>query len=844
MGIGRVYPAGRRAARWQLMIQISAVALALGWSGAAMAQAVEATAAPDQQDASENSTDEIVVTAQFREQKLQDTPLAITAFTGATLEARSQTNIAEVAAQAPSVVLKPTNAAYGPSMTASIRGLGQIDFNPALEPGVGLYIDDVYYPRLTGANLDLLDVERVEILRGPQGTLTGRNSEGGAIKFVSKRPNGEGDGYVAATYGSRNRISLRGSADLKLAEGLFARISGTFADQEGYVSQIDYGCVHPGQGIAATRPAGDCTKSKFGDVGYKALRAIVRYNPSDTIDWMVSGDYMHDQRHAPAEILLFGNSASANVAPAPGVPFDSRFLCGKFCNYAANGQPAGSFSPSGLPLSAFPIDNRSDYKGYGFSSNLTIRPTDALSITSVTAYRKFNSAWSNDPDLSPANFQASRNTLDGEFFSQELRGNVELSSSVEATVGGYYSWERTMTGGALDARYLPPFPLQFTFRDPVTVRSKATFGTVIIKPVAGLTFTGGLRYTRESKSYTYYRYNFDGVTINPFTDSVGAVYGAGYRGPDTLNRFGPPGTTTDIVTSLTGSTSRFRKGRVDYRASVDYRFSPEVLIYATFSTGFKGGGVNPRPFNAAQAVPFGPEVITAYEIGAKTDLFNRKLRLNVAAYLNRLKGAQLTLSTCPQYGPGPCALPANAGNAEVKGVEAEIAFRPIDGLQIDASGSLLDWNWKCVNPQVLGLASTGQCDTAPALVDRLAVPPRGTFKSQWSLGAQYEFDLGSAGSLTPRIDLNHQGRMVIGTIVPVANSPQATFGSVPAYTLANARLTWRNASSDIDISLEVSNLFDKYYFLNKFDFTSAPTGPITGLVGRPREWAISVRKKF
>ena len=126
---------------------------------------------------------EIVVTAQFREQRLQDTPLAITAVNSAMLEARSQTNIAEVAAQAPSVSLKPQGAAFGPSLAASIRGVGQYDFNPALEPGVGLYVDDVYYATLTGAIFDLLDLDRVEILRGPQGTLAGKNSIGGAVKL-------------------------------------------------------------------------------------------------------------------------------------------------------------------------------------------------------------------------------------------------------------------------------------------------------------------------------------------------------------------------------------------------------------------------------------------------------------------------------------------------------------------------------------------------------------------------------------------------------------------------------------------------------------------------------------
>ncbi len=181
-----------------LACEVTALAL-LGMAGGALA------AEPADSD---NALEEIVVTAQFREQSVQDTPLSITAISGDLLEARSQTSIAEVANQAPNVTLKPQGAAFGPAMGASIRGVGQFDFNPALEPGVGLYVDDVYYATLTGSILDLLDLERVEILRGPQGTLAGNNSIGGAVKLYSRRPTGDG-GSISATYGSRNRVELR-----------------------------------------------------------------------------------------------------------------------------------------------------------------------------------------------------------------------------------------------------------------------------------------------------------------------------------------------------------------------------------------------------------------------------------------------------------------------------------------------------------------------------------------------------------------------------------------------------------------------------------------------------------
>lgn len=790
---------------------------------------------------------EIVVTAQFREQKLQDTPISITAIDSAALEARSQNNLAEIANQAPSVVLRPTTAAFGPSITATIRGLGQIDFNPALEPGVGLYIDDVYYPRLTGANFDLLDVARVEILRGPQGTLTGRNSEGGAIKFVSRRPTGDGSGFISATYGIRNRINLRGSVDFKLAKNVFGRLSGTFADQKGYVKNIDYGCDVPASGVPPVAGGSNCVVSDHGDVGYKALRGILRYNPSDRLDLMVSGDYIRDNRNNSAEVLLFADNTNPNVRTANGLPLDSRFICGRFCNYATTGSSparfvAGAIPPiNGLPLAANRSNGKTDYEGWGTAINADIGLSDSLKLQSITAYRAFNTGFSNDADLSPANAGFGMSQLDSWFVSQELRLNAKLGEFADLTVGGYLSDEKTTYYTLQDIRYvavatpvgpLPVFPLQFIGNDPVRTKSKAVFATAIIRPVDNFTLTLGGRYTHESKAYTFYRYSLDGTTINPFLDPVGAANGAGYSGSN--------------GTALTGRTGQYSGNRFDYRVSVDYRFSPEVLAYATISTGFKGGGIAPRPYNAAQAVPFGPEKLTAFEVGLKTDLFDRRVRFNASAYLNKFKGAQLTLLSCPQFGgPGPCAVPQNAGDADVKGIEFELFARPVEGLQIDASASFLDWKWKCVVPAVVNpVGATSGCASDPALVSQLVSPPRGVSKTQWSAGIQYEIGLRSAGSLTPRFDISHQGAIPGTATVSPAGSPSDLYATAEGYSLSNARLTWRNEARDLEISAEVTNLFDKYYFLSKFDLTGAGAGVISGMPGRPREWAVTVKKTF
>jgi len=261
---------------------LTAMVAALAFPSAAMAQ--DAPPADTAQAASTAGTgsdapdeNEIVVTAQFREQRLQDTPIAITAVNAAMIEARGYRNIASIAAQAPNVSLTPQPQNGGTGLIAYIRGVGQTDFNFALEPGVGLYVDDVYLPTLTGSLLDLLDLDRVEILRGPQGTLSGRNSIGGAIKLFSKKAEGHG-GNLSLTYGSYDRVDVRASGDFTLVDDkLFVRVAGVSKNRDGYVDRIDYGCSHPGSGVPTLRLSQGC---KLGTLNSLALKGYVRANRS------------------------------------------------------------------------------------------------------------------------------------------------------------------------------------------------------------------------------------------------------------------------------------------------------------------------------------------------------------------------------------------------------------------------------------------------------------------------------------------------------------------------------------------------------------------------------------
>src|SRR3984957_5276575 len=281
-----------------------------------------AQTAPTQSTTASTGSDqlqEVVVTAQFRNESVQATPLAITAINAQMLEDRNQTHLSQIAAQVPSTTLLPAESAFGPSMTASIRGIGQYDFDPALEPVVGIYVDDVYYATLTGSLLDLLDLDRVEVLRGPQGTLEGMNSIGGAIKLFSKKPDGNDTSSVSLLYGSRNHT-----------EG-----GGGYNPQGGCLNGFGFGCANPSFTATATNGvtgtysvapnaflthSGSCLIGQEGGTNYGAARLSMRWTPNDRVEVNVSGDVTQQDQENSATTLLYGNlsgNASYNQITIP-----------------------------------------------------------------------------------------------------------------------------------------------------------------------------------------------------------------------------------------------------------------------------------------------------------------------------------------------------------------------------------------------------------------------------------------------------------------------------------------------------------------------------------------------
>jgi len=819
---------------WQVIAAVSA----------AVAASANAIAAEQGADVLE----EIVVTAQFREQNLQDTPIAITAVNAEMLEARGQTNIAQVAAQAPNVSLRPQPQNGGSGLIAFIRGVGQTDFNYAVDPGVGVYIDDVYIPTLSSSLLELIDLDRIEILRGPQGTLAGKNSIGGAIKLFTQKPKGDDSGSLRVSYGSYNAINLRGMTDLKISDTLALRVSGMSRGMDGYVAMLDYGQTHPNSNVRQnnTRGNGNADFGTMGGQGILAGRAALRWTPTDNFEANFSVDYTRERSEAIPTVLIAGGSSAAPFNPnsigasnSSGTPL----LVGKdgqavnmSCAFVPYGQYScdtgrnlrgwnpkfvsySNFLDGTAPIGYAPFKPyfaipKTDFNGLGYQLSANYKINDNMELVYIGAYREYNSKFGQDQDASPIPLSQLDNELNHHAFTSELRLNMKSEGGfAEGTVGAFYLDQKGIYTARVDLNYVNPVIDFLHGPDTTPSTTKAVFATATIHPTDALSFTGGLRYTKDEKDYTYYRSNPDGTVPNPATCS-------------------PPFFFTNpncLLAGIYNITGRFAGDRTDWRVVADYKFTDDFLAYASVSTGFKGGGVNPRPFFVTQRLPFKPETLTTYEAGFKSDLLDGHMRVNGAVFLNKYKDIQLSKQVCPESAPfpaQPCLRPDNIGASDVKGAELEVSLFPADGFTIDGSLSVLDF--KYTSPTTAGglLVNTGiEADNITPYTPELA----------YSVGAQYDHSLES-GNLSFRLDGNYQGKVF-------TNGENTEFGKVDGRFLANARITYSREDT-WKVALEVQNLFDKYYFMSKSDVSAGQIGVVTGVPGLPRTFAVSVERKF
>jgi iron complex outermembrane receptor protein len=348
--------------------------------------------------------------------------------------------------------------------------------------------------------------------------------------------------------------------------------------------------------------------------------------------------------------------------------------------------------------------------------------------------------------------------------------------------------------------------------------------------------TAGIRHSWDKKDYVFYRHNPDGSTIE---GPCNFFLGAATAGPTGIGN-----QPNCLLFGLNASPASFSSKRFDWRIAADYRFSPEVMAYAQVATGYRAGGVNPRPFFGPsspfnQIKTFAPEKLTSFEAGFKTDLFDRRMRLNISAFYNDYKDIILTLSACPI---SPCLQPNNVGAAHVKGFEVETTIKPFGGLTLDGSLSYLNFKYTKLDP---GNGSLG------ALTLDMVTPYTPKWKA--SGGAQYDFENVRGGTLSARFDGSYQSHVYTEAInyddvaVPAVSGSLATYHAtnrIDAFFIGNARLTWKKqGDAPWSISLEVQNLFNKYYYTSLYEQFASPK-TVSGAPGLPRTWGVTLKKDF
>ncbi|MCG8443722.1 MAG: TonB-dependent receptor [Caulobacterales bacterium] len=753
------------------------------------------------QDDAETATagggvDTITVTARRREESIQETPISITAFDSEALRALSASDISGLGRSTPNLDLSFTvGTSGGGNSQATIRGIGQTDFLITTDPGVGIYLDGVYLGRTTGSVLDLADVERVEVLRGPQGTLYGRNTIGGAINVITADPTEEFEVYARATVGEVDRADLElGVSGPLVPDVLRGRLSAATNNRSGYAERVI---------------AGD----DLGNEREILVRGGLLFDPSDTFSAELNFDYARRRQ----------NSTAIEMA---AVNLDGSVI-GLWNGFV--GGPAGTpITPDDVDPDDDPFTTRgtgtnvNDLDQYGVSATLEW-DLGGLTVKSITGYRDIEAQFGRDGDNTPIQYVDTNNRLDQDQFSQELQLLGELGA-LSFVAGAYYFDESAtdlndvrLGSGLFDALEALPTSLDCLAAPPGAIptcpaqspgvpggpgnpinllldldidvfnqvenTSYAVFGDAQYDLSERVSVNGGLRYTREDKEYTLEHIRLgSGVPIIPLT------------------------TVDNDYEAVSG------------RVGADFQVDAQRLLYASASRGFKSGGFNGRPTAEGELEAFDPEFVWAYEVGLKSDWLDRALRVNTAFFYTDYSDIQLQVRTLDPVSGTFVELIENAGAGRIYGVELEALAAPTDGLLLNVGVGFLETEYTDIG-EAEGITLDSALPRAP----------------DWnlSLGGQYSIPMLDKYELTLRGDYFYTSEYYQDII----NTEEV---KEDGYGLLNLRAMWSPLNSDsYELAAFVTNATDELYIENGGSALDS-FGVASYVPGRPREWGVSL----
>lgn len=732
------------------------------------------------QDAETGKLEDITVTARRVAENLQDTPVAITAFSGEALERRQILSTDDLDLVTPNLQFSNNAPLAGNNASSQIfiRGIGQTDPTSTVDPGVGLYIDDVYIGTAVGGTLDFRDISSVQVLRGPQGTLFGRNTIGGAIVLTTTEPGEEFGGTARLGVGSDHLRDAFLAADVPIASTLRSRFSFGLRQQDGYVTRIVDG-------------------KDLGDTNTYTGTAKFVWKPAEALEAKLLLDYTRSDENGSAlvfaaidESQTFVRVASADAGcpgfngsftTLPRVPMIADDRCGNDL------QNRGPFSNNGT----YPLQSRLRNRGASFHFAYDL--SDAVTLKSITSYRDTNWQGIRDADNTPLTILHTAYDSTGDQTSQELQ--ALFKSGALTGVAGLYYFDQSVDDIVTVSLNTPVPGVQLdSDNNDVRNHSWAAFTQWTYSFTEKLGLTLGGRYTEDTKGSIPDQFNF----ATPDTKDLPLQL---YK--ETFSAFTPSG-------------------------SVSYRWSDLTMTYVSYSEGFKGGGWNSH-FNAPQTAQqlalfhrFGPEEAQTIEAGIKLDLLDRTLRLNGAVFTTDYTDLQFT------YRVGVAPYLANAGEASIDGFELEATWIPADAWIFEGSVGHLD-------ARIDSLRNIPGAAIATGVAAGNALP----FAPDWqaSLGVGYTANL-NALRITPRVDASYQSR----TFFDANNTTE--IAQLDAVTTLNASVGFRPEAGQWRLTLGVNNATDETYPIagNSSLTTSSGYGEIA--YARPREYFASFNYEF
>lgn len=710
--------------------------------------------------------EEITVTAERRESSLQATPIAMSAVTGDALEQQHVTDIASLTEQLPDVTFSRNNG----NASVFIRGIGLDSLAPGSDSRVAIYTDGAYNPRVQSALGSFFDIERVEVLSGPQGTLYGRNATAGAINILSRDPGDALNGYVQLTGGDYNTVRTEGAVGGPVSDGVSARLAFETSDHSGYGKNIETG-------------------GQADDEQIRALRGKIKFEKNGLSATLISDFYLEDD-HTGGEHYLGNPPGTVDFATTIGgiLPANPRDVTGP--------------------------GPQARIESYGETAAINY-DLGGMTLSSLSAYKRLYSHFYTSDDMTTLGAQLLPVDVveSSESVSQEVR-LVGKVGAVDMVVGGYYFHERNFAGeqAGINLAYFTDGAVDFLAQGLVnhgrqSTNAYAAFTQNTFHATDRLGIDFGARYSEELRQDT---------TINAFDLAVPYVR---------LPLFPPEPDDA----SLTGRRSW---SSFDPKIGVHFQASPDVLLYVSYSTGFKSGGFNVETIQP----PFNPEKITDIEGGIKADLLDRRLRVNLSAFDYQYKNLQLNVLE------NVSLLTENAARAKLYGAEVQLTALPIDDLELNSDAAYLHSEFESyLTKDPSGLYTTqplpdGTLPNAQGQYSLAGNPL--TYAPEWKLHERVSYTFHTSEiNVIPRAELTY-------TSLVYYSAFKLPYDSQPAYTLTNLYLDFERPRSGLSAGLFVKNLSDRFYSVSS-TFGSGFFGfPSEGFVGPPRTFGASITKRF